>query len=78
MIELCDKRHLRCFQEHMAACKLFFIDLLSFVPQQRSGADLLFELISQSYERGATLVTSILAFDKWMKAWDLRAWLVRC
>jgi hypothetical protein len=30
-----------------------------------SGAELLFELISQRYERGATLITSNLPFDEW-------------
>ena len=31
----------------------------------RPGAELLFELISQRYERGATLITSNLPFDEW-------------
>lgn len=30
-----------------------------------TGAELLFELISQRYERGATLITSNLPFDEW-------------
>lgn len=29
------------------------------------GAELLFELISQRYERGSTLITSNLPFDEW-------------
>lgn len=31
----------------------------------RTGAELLFELISQRYERGATIITSNLSFDEW-------------
>ncbi|TCR76643.1 IstB-like ATP binding protein, partial [Rhizobium sp. BK376] len=31
------------------------IDELGFVPLSKTGAELLFELISQRYERGATL-----------------------
>ncbi len=31
-----------------------------FVPLSKTGAELLFELISQRYERGATLITSNL------------------
>ena len=31
----------------------------------KTGAELLFELISQRYERGATLITSNLPFDEW-------------
>ena len=31
----------------------------------KTGAELLFELISQRYERGATIITSDLPFDEW-------------
>ena len=31
----------------------------------RSGAELLFEVFSQRYERGSTVVTSNLPFDEW-------------
>jgi len=36
-----------------------------FVPLSKTGAELLFEVISQRYERGATLITSNLPFDEW-------------
>ena len=45
--------------------KLLIIDELGFVPLSKTGAELLFELISQRYERGATLITSNLPFDEW-------------
>jgi DNA replication protein DnaC len=35
------------------------------VPLSKTGAEPLFELISQRYERGATLITSNLPFDEW-------------
>jgi DNA replication protein DnaC len=35
------------------------------VPLSKSGAELLFEVFSQRYERGSTLVTSNLPFDEW-------------
>ncbi|KMK66450.1 IstB-like ATP binding protein [Puniceibacterium sp. IMCC21224] len=41
------------------------LDELGFVPLSKTGAELLFELISQRYERGATLITSNLPFDEW-------------
>ena len=34
-------------------------------PLSKAGAELLFELISQHYERGATIITSNLPFDEW-------------
>ena len=38
---------------------------LGFVPLSKTGAELLFEVFSQRYERGSTLVTSNLPFDEW-------------
>ena len=35
------------------------------MPLSKSGAELLFEVFSQRYERGSTLVTSNLPFDEW-------------
>jgi len=35
------------------------------VPLSKTGAELLFELISQRYERGSTLITSNLPFEEW-------------
>jgi DNA replication protein DnaC len=35
------------------------------VPLSQTGAELLFEIFSQRYERGATIVTSNLPFDEW-------------
>ena len=45
--------------------KLLIIDELGFVPLSKTGAELLFEVFSRRYERGATLVTSNLPFDEW-------------
>jgi len=45
--------------------ELLIIDELGFVPLSKTGAELLFELISQRYERGSTLITSNLPFEEW-------------
>ena len=47
------------------AVKLLIIDELGFVPLSKTGAELLFELISQRYEQGSTLITSNLPFEEW-------------
>ena len=65
MMEARDERRLLRFQKQMAAYQLHIIDELGFVPLSKTGAELLFELISQRYERGATLITSNLPFDEW-------------
>src|SRR3546814_206352 len=65
MMEARDERRLLRFQKQMAAYKLLIIDELGFVPLSKTGAELLFELISQRYERGPTLITRHLPFDEW-------------
>ena len=45
--------------------KLLIIDELGFVPLSRTGAELLFEVFSQRYERGSIMVTTNLPFDEW-------------
>jgi DNA replication protein DnaC len=49
----------------MIGYRLLVIGELGFVPLSKSGAELLFEVFSQRYERGSTLVTSNLPFDEW-------------
>ncbi|MBY6142363.1 ATP-binding protein, partial [Leisingera daeponensis] len=39
-----------------------------FVPLSKTGAELLFELISQRCERGSILITSNLPFDEWTES----------
>jgi DNA replication protein DnaC len=68
MMEARDERRLLGLQKQMAASQLLIIDELGFVPLSKTGAELLFELISQRYERGATLITSNLPFDEWTEA----------
>ena len=62
LMEARDERRLLRAQKQMAAVKLLIIDELGFVPLSKTGAELLFEMISQRYERGATLITSNLPF----------------
>jgi DNA replication protein DnaC len=41
------------------------VDELGYVPLSPTGAELLFEVFSQRYERGSIIVTSNLPFDEW-------------
>lgn len=65
MMEARDERRLLRLQKQLAGVKLLIIDELGFVPLSKTGAELLFELISQRYERGSTMITSNLPFDEW-------------
>ena len=64
LIEARDDKQLLRFQKKLATYKLL-VDELGFVPLSKTGAELLFEVFSQRYERGSTLVTTNLPFDEW-------------
>jgi len=65
LIEARDDKRLLRLQRQLATYKLLIIDELGYVPLSTTGAELLFEVFSQRYERGSTLVTSNLPFDEW-------------
>ena len=65
LIEARDEKRLLRLQRQFAAYKLLIIDELGYVPLSQTGAELLFEVFSQRYERGSTMVTSNLPFDEW-------------
>ena len=56
LIEAGDERRLLNLQKKLARLKLLIVDELGFVPLSRAGAELLFEVFSQRYERGSILV----------------------
>jgi len=62
---LTDEKRLRRFQKLLASYELLIIDELGFVPLSKTGAEMLFEIFSLRYERGATMVTSNLPFNEW-------------
>jgi len=45
--------------------RLLIIDELGYLPIDKQGADSLFQIISQRYERGATVITSNRVFKHW-------------
>ena len=65
LIEARDERKLLRFQKQIAGYELLIVDELGFVPLSKTGAELLFEMLSQRYERGSTLITSNLPFQEW-------------
>jgi DNA replication protein DnaC len=65
LIEARDEKRLLRLQQQLAKVKLLIVDELGFVPLSKSGAELLFEIFSQRYERGSILVTSNLPFEEW-------------
>ena len=65
LIEARDEWRLLNLRKKLARLRLLVIDELGFVPLSKTGAELLFEVFSQRYERGSILVTTNLPFDEW-------------
>ena len=65
LIEAQDERKLQRLQKQLTNQNLLIIDELGFVPLSKTGAELLFEIISLCYERGSIIITSNLPFDEW-------------
>ena len=65
MMEARDERRLLNLQRQLSRLNLLIINELGFVPLSRTGAELLFEVFSQRYERGSILVATNLPFDEW-------------
>jgi DNA replication protein DnaC len=64
-MEARDEKRLLKLQRELQAVKLLIVDELGYVPLSPTGAELLFEVLSQRYERGSTIVTSNLPFEDW-------------
>jgi len=65
LMEARDEKRLLRLQRELQAARLLIIDELGYVPLSPTGAELLFEVFSQRYEHGSTVVTSNLPFEEW-------------
>ena len=66
LIEARDARELTRLQQRLLRVDVLIVDELGFVPFDRVGGELLFNLITDRYERRATVVTTNLAFAEWV------------
>ena len=65
LMEARDERRLLKLQRDLQAVKLLIVDEIGYVPLSPTGAELLFEMLSQRYERSSTIITSNLPFEDW-------------
>ena len=65
LMEARDERRLLKLQRDLQSVTLLIVDELGYVPLSPTGAELLFEILSQRYERSSTIVTSNLPFEDW-------------
>jgi DNA replication protein DnaC len=67
LVEARDERTLTRLHGRYQRVELLIIDELGFVPFDRAGGELLFNLLSDRYERRSTMVTTNLAFSEWVQ-----------
>lgn len=65
LTEARDARALSRLQERLRRIALLIVDELGFVPFEKAGGELLFDVLSARHERCATIMTSNLAFSEW-------------
>ena len=67
LVEARDKRELGRIYRRLDTVSLLILDEVGFVPFDRTGGELLFNVITDRYERKSVMVTSNLAFGDWPK-----------
>jgi len=65
LLEAQEERHLLKLKKKLLSYDFLIIDELGFVPFRKTGAELLFEVFSNRYEKGSIAITSNLPFEEW-------------
>lgn len=67
LLEMRDEYRLRLFLSRLRRYDLLVLDELGYVPFSKVGAELLFQVLSDRYERSSTIITTNLPFPEWVE-----------
>lgn len=67
LTEARDERTLTLLYRRLRKVDLLILDELGFVPFERAGGELLFDLLSERYELRSTMITTNLSFGEWVQ-----------
>lgn len=70
LIEARDEKQLQNALKRLGRVDLLIIDKLGYIPFSREGSQLLFQVVSDRYERRAMILTSNLALSEWTQVFD--------
>ena len=65
LLEAREERQLQRLQKQLEKNHLVILDEFGYVPFSKTGAELLFDVVSQAYERSSLIVTTNLPFENW-------------
>ena len=65
LLEARDNRQLERLFKRLARYHLLILDEFGYVPFSKTGAELLFEVLSRAYERQCVIITTNLPFENW-------------
>ena len=65
LLETRENRSLQRYLKQLEKLDLLILDELGYVPFSKTGAELLFEVVSRAYERTSVVVTTNLPFENW-------------
>lgn len=67
LLEAREAFHLKQLMDRLKRYDLLILDELGYVPFSKPGAELLFQVLSERYERSSTIITTNLSFPEWVE-----------